>query len=73
MPVQTSYGWHVIKVEDSRLPDPPDYEDALADLESGLSKKIMGDLVAMQRRQADIVLFNLDGSAKESPLRNRTD
>jgi len=67
-PVQTDYGWHVIKVEDKRLPDAPDYEDILADLESGLSKKIMGDLVADQRRQADIVLFNLDGSPKDSPL-----
>ena len=67
-PVQTDYGWHVIKVEDKRIADAPDYEDILADLESGLSKKIMGDLVAEQRRQADIVLFNLDGSPKGSPL-----
>ncbi len=67
-PVQTSYGWHVIKVEDNRLLDPPEYEDILSDLESGLSKKIMGDLVAARRRQVDIVLFNLDGSPKESPL-----
>lgn len=67
-PVQTSYGWHVIKVEDSRLLDPPEYEDILSDLESGLSKKIMGDLVAAQRRQAEIVFFNLDGSPQDSPV-----
>ncbi len=68
MPVQTSYGWHVIKVEDSRLLDPPEYEDILSDLESGLSKKIMGDLVAAQRRQAEIVFFNLDGLPQDSPV-----
>jgi len=66
--VKTSYGWHVIRVEDRCLLKPPNYEDILDNLETGLTKKIMGNILAAQREKADIILFNLDGSPQESLL-----
>lgn len=61
-PVRTSYGWHVIKVEDRRRIEPPSFEEARTEVRTGLAQKILGELVAELRKKATIRLFRLDGS-----------
>jgi len=38
-PVQSQFGWHVIRLEDTRPVTPPDYEGAKAELKQGLQQK----------------------------------
>ncbi|WP_415182598.1 peptidylprolyl isomerase [Phaeovulum sp.] len=48
-PVQTEYGWHIIKLIDSRLTEAPSIEDVRAELEGDLRQE------AVQARVAEVV------------------
>ncbi|MGQ9372121.1 peptidylprolyl isomerase [Azospirillum sp. ST 5-10] len=61
-PVQTQFGWHVIKVEDRRTPEPPTLDQVKPDLERELSKEIVAGLVDELRTTAKIETYQLDGS-----------
>ena len=62
-PVQTQFGFHVIKVEDKRKRQPPTYEQAAPQLRQALQQEIAGDIVDGLRKNAKVEMFNLDGSA----------
>jgi len=53
-PVQTQFGWHVIKVEDKRKKPAPTYEQVKDQLESFVARKAQTDLVAKLRTSAKI-------------------
>ncbi len=61
-PVRSSYGWHVIKVEDRRVVGPPTFEEAQNEVATSLSKIIIGKMIADLRDGAKIEVFNLDGT-----------
>jgi peptidyl-prolyl cis-trans isomerase C len=61
-PVQTQFGWHVIKVEDSRTAEPPSFEEAEEDVRADVSREIGSKLMGELRAKADIERFNLDGT-----------
>ncbi|WP_282604193.1 peptidylprolyl isomerase [Pelagibius sp. Alg239-R121] len=59
-PVKTQFGWHVIKVEESRLGEQPAFEDMEADLRSELSRGAYQDIVAKLREGAEIEIVTPD-------------
>lgn len=61
-PVQTQFGWHVIKVEDRRTPEPPAFEAVADQLRSELSQDIIGEIVDDLRADAEVERFQFDGS-----------
>ncbi len=63
-PVQTQFGWHVIKVEDRRAAEPPSFEESKDQLTAEVSREIGAALVKDLRGKAEIKRFNPDGSAQ---------
>ena len=59
-PVQTQFGWHVIKVEDRRVADAPALADVRDQLRSSISVKIAGSIIAELRSKAEISRMSLD-------------
>ncbi len=61
-PVQTQFGFHVIKVEERRQIEPPTLADSLGDLRSEAAQAASASYVDGLRANAEIERFNLDGS-----------
>ena len=53
-PVKTQFGWHIIKVEDKRTRQPPDFEKVKDQIESYMTRKAQTDFVARLRQSAKI-------------------
>ncbi len=66
-PVQTQFGWHVIKVEDRRKVAPPSLEEKRSELVAELQREAIDDLVRRLRETAEIERFNMDGSPVAAP------
>ncbi len=67
-PVQTQFGWHVIKVDDRRTVEPPKREEVEDELRMALSREIGTAYLHDLRDSADVQRFNLDGSEmKDEP------
>ena len=64
-PVQTDFGWHVIKVLDKRRQPAPSFEESLPILEQQLTRELIATHMAGLREKAEIQMFNLDGSPVE--------
>ena len=62
-PVQTQFGWHVIKVEDKRKSEPPAFEEAQNAIGEEMSQEVAQDLVEKLTEGAKIERFELDGTA----------
>ena len=60
-PVKTEFGWHVIKVQDHRLSKPPNFEEALDELNHDLAAEIIDAKLQELRGAAKIETFGLDG------------
>lgn len=55
-PVQTKFGWHVIKLEDTRTKEPPKFEDVKNQLESTINQQRLQDYVMELRKKAKVVI-----------------
>lgn len=67
-PVQTKYGWHVIKVEDIREAAPPPFEEARDELRSKMGEEIIDAEIKRLRQDAKVERFGADGKpAKAAP------
>ncbi len=62
-PVQTQFGWHVIKVDDRRTTQPPKLEEVAQELRQAVSREIVTAYLQELRKSATVKLFNIDGSA----------
>jgi len=60
-PVQTQFGWHVIKVLDRRTAEPT-FAESEPQLRQELARDVVTALVADLREDAEIERFNLDGT-----------
>src|SRR5262249_50314139 len=53
-PVKTQFGWHVIKVEDKRTRQPPEFEKVKDQIEAYLARKAQSDFIAKLRQSAKV-------------------
>jgi peptidyl-prolyl cis-trans isomerase C len=53
-PIKTQFGWHVLKVEDKRKRQPPDFDKVKPQLETFVERKAQMDLVNKLRAEAKI-------------------
>ena len=60
-PVKTQFGWHIIKVEETRLGEQPSFEDMQEDLRSELSRGAYQTIVAGLREGAEIEIVTPAG------------
>jgi peptidyl-prolyl cis-trans isomerase C len=66
MPVETRFGWHVIKLEERRAMKIPSFEDMRAQLARQIRAKIAVELVKNLRRNATIEQFDIHGKSMPS-------
>ena len=62
-PVQSPFGWHVIKVEERRTAAPPPFEEVAQAIRQQLMEAEVQGAVERARAEARVERFNLDGSA----------
>jgi peptidyl-prolyl cis-trans isomerase C len=61
-PVQSEFGWHVIKVDDRRSIASPTLEEMREELVTEISQQLIAELIDGLRDAATIERFNMDGS-----------
>ena len=66
-PVQSEFGWHVIKVDDRRAVAPPSLEEMREQFVTEISQQLIAELIGELRDAAAIERFNMDGSPKTEP------
>ncbi|MDX1541774.1 MAG: peptidylprolyl isomerase [Geminicoccaceae bacterium] len=60
-PVQTQFGWHVIKVLDKRTSE-PSFEETAPALRQELARQVVADLLGGLREETEIQRYAMDGS-----------
>ena len=63
-PVETQFGWHVIKVEERRETAPPAFEEVADQVRQVVMRERYGDLIRAARSETEIEV--LDPSLKEA-------
>ena len=63
-PVKTQFGWHVIKLEDKRTRQPPEFEKVKDQIEAYLARKAQSDFIAKLRQSAKVE--RLDKAAEQN-------
>lgn len=67
-PIKTQFGWHVLKVEDKRNRQPPDYDKVKEQLQAIVMRKAQAEFITKLRASAKIE--RLDKSAPITPMVN---
>jgi peptidyl-prolyl cis-trans isomerase C len=62
-PVKTQFGWHVLKVEDKRMREPPPFDKVRGEIEQFASRQAQVELV--KKLHADAKIERLDKAAAE--------
>ncbi len=65
-PVQTQFGWHVIKVDGKDIAPAPDFEAMRAQLANNLSTQTLGRLLEELRASQDIQLRSFADVRKDA-------
>lgn len=61
-PVQTQFGWHIIKIEDRRKQTPPSFDEQKDQIRQQLAEDIVQQEVKDLRSKAKVEMFNPDGT-----------
>lgn len=64
-PVQTKFGWHVIKVEGKRFREVPELAKVDQAIRQKLTQDAVKDLIVKLRSKAEIKMFDMDGKPLE--------
>jgi|TARA_R110002126_G_scaffold13118_1_gene56272 peptidyl-prolyl cis-trans isomerase C len=62
-PVQTQFGYHVIKLEDKRAVKAESFDLKKPELEAGLRNKVLQDLLGNWRSESKVTLYDINGEA----------
>ncbi len=66
-PVQTQFGWHVVKVEDVRTKSKPSYDEIKPNLFAEARRIELEKLMAAWRQQAQVTIFDVNGDPVAAP------
>ena len=55
-PVQTNFGWHVIRIDDTRELSKPDFEDMRAQVQQELIRAAINAYISEARATAEVVI-----------------
>ncbi|MEZ5648191.1 MAG: peptidylprolyl isomerase [Alphaproteobacteria bacterium] len=61
-PVESPFGWNILKAEDRRMIKPGTYEEKKQEIANELTGKIVEELLANLRNSSAIERYNIDGS-----------
>lgn len=64
-PVQTRFGWHVIKVEDRRETAPPPLEQVRDEITRQLFRQVVQNTISGERENSEVVLYDAQGNPIE--------
>ncbi len=67
-PVQTQFGWHIIKVEDRRAVEPPGFEAVVVELRNREAQTVIIELMQRLHAGAAITRFDAAGNEIAAPL-----
>jgi len=62
-PVKTQFGWHIIKLEDKRTKQPPEFDKVKDQIEAYLARKSQTDFIGKLRQTAKIERFDKPAEA----------
>ena len=62
-PVETRFGWHVVRLEDSRPTPAPSFEDMRPELEDHIRRQAVNDMIAELRGDANVEILASDVSS----------
>jgi peptidyl-prolyl cis-trans isomerase C len=65
-PVKSQFGWHIIKVEDKRTKQPPEFEKVKDQIEAYVARKAQSEFVAKLRQTAKIERLDKPAEAKKN-------
>src|SRR5262245_15751647 len=66
-PVKTQFGWHIIKVEDKRTKQPPEFEKVKDQIEAYLARKSQSEFIGKLRQSAKIERFDKPAEQGKPP------
>lgn len=66
-PVKTKFGWHVIKVEDTRTVPPASFEEMRPKLLERMSREVAFEIANDIVAKTDVQRFTVDGETMEAP------
>lgn len=64
-PVETDFGWHIIKVEDKRTTPPPSLEELRPQLETVVKQEFLANYFDQTLGDEPVQFFNADGTPRE--------
>jgi peptidyl-prolyl cis-trans isomerase C len=65
-PVKTQFGWHIIKVEDKRTKQPPEFEKVKDQIEAFLARKAQTEFITKLRQSAKIERLDKPAEPKKN-------
>jgi peptidyl-prolyl cis-trans isomerase C len=65
-PVKTQFGWHVIKLEDKRTKQPPEFDQVKDQIETYLARKAQTEYIAKLRQSAKIERLDKPAEPKKN-------
>jgi peptidyl-prolyl cis-trans isomerase C len=65
-PVKTQFGWHVIKLEEKRTKQPPEFEKVKDQIEAYLARKAQTEFIAKLRQNAKVERLDKAGEQKKN-------
>ena len=68
-PVKSQFGWHVIKVEDKRDRQPPEFDKVKEQLETYPGAQVAGEMITKLRAEGQDRAADGAGRARLPPLR----
>lgn len=66
-PVKSQFGWHVIKLEDTRLSQPPTFTELKPQLETQYRRAAIEDLIKKLRSKAKIDIMSVPSTPEAAP------
>jgi peptidyl-prolyl cis-trans isomerase C len=66
-PVKTQFGWHIIKLEDKRAKQPPEFDQVKDQIEAFLARKAQSEFIGQLRQTAKIERLDKPASQAAQP------